>query len=235
MAQLHSINAAAFLFYGEYGSPPSSDANDPIGKSYCGAMRLTEALMGQDLLGFHARSVFRCDGFDTTGAVDLYPVGAEDLTVGIRDENLKARRTFLQAEDASAWRLADVYGKGRTGPFPEDTYVLCDTYIHKRPSGKKTGMPILYYRADQLGHAHQAGDPNNIFNCMDNHALLALGVPGDPNKVHPLIDPERFYLNTANPEGQPYRSDSFILISAGWDGLYGTADDIYNFKWKCEP
>jgi hypothetical protein len=27
----------------------------------------------------------------------------------------------------------------------------------------------------------------------------------------------------------PHRPDSFILISAGLDGLYGTADDITNF------
>jgi hypothetical protein len=28
------------------------------------------------------------------------------------------------------------------------------------------------------------------------------------------------------------REDSYILISAGKDGLYGTADDICNFEWK---
>jgi len=27
----------------------------------------------------------------------------------------------------------------------------------------------------------------------------------------------------------PYRPDSYILISAGADGYYGTADDITNF------
>jgi hypothetical protein len=27
----------------------------------------------------------------------------------------------------------------------------------------------------------------------------------------------------------PYRPDSYILISAGADGLYGTGDDITNF------
>ena len=27
----------------------------------------------------------------------------------------------------------------------------------------------------------------------------------------------------------PYRPDSYILISAGADGLYGTSDDICNF------
>ena len=30
--------------------------------------------------------------------------------------------------------------------------------------------------------------------------------------------------------GRPYRADSFILQSAGPDGIYGTPDDIYNFN-----
>jgi len=29
---------------------------------------------------------------------------------------------------------------------------------------------------------------------------------------------------------RPYRTGSFILISAGKDGLYGTDDDIFNFN-----
>jgi hypothetical protein len=35
---------------------------------------------------------------------------------------------------------------------------------------------------------------------------------------------------TARPE--PFRADSYILLSAGPDGLYGTADDLANFEVK---
>ena len=63
-----------------------------------------------------------------------------------------------------------------------------------------------------------------------------LGVPGKPGETHPLADPKRFYLNTqdrkASGKSAPYRCDSFILISAGQDGLSGTADDICNPEWK---
>ena len=31
---------------------------------------------------------------------------------------------------------------------------------------------------------------------------------------------------------RPVNADKFILISAGYDGEYGTADDICNFEWK---
>jgi hypothetical protein len=100
-------------------------------------------------------------------------------------------------------------------------------------------MPILYYRADTAATSHDANDPedpDNIYDYRDNHALVALGVPGDPNTVHPLAEPRRFYLNTRDwkvrPESRPYRADKFILLSAGRDGLYGTVDDVFNFAWK---
>jgi len=236
-AQLHSMDASLELFDNEVGSYPPSDANDPTGKPYCGAMKLAEALMGQDLLGCHSKSVFRRDGLDAAGTFDLYPDHIEKLDSALRAESLKARiGPYLAPENADAVRLSDIYGEGNTGPFPEDTYVLCDVFEQERPSGKKTGMPILYYRANRLGKTHRAGDPNNIYDCCDNHALLVLGVPGQTGKTHPLSDPNRFYRNTQDirvtPSLQPVRRGSHILISAGWDGLYGTADDVCNFEWK---
>ncbi|MHC4570422.1 MAG: hypothetical protein ACYTE3_32315, partial [Planctomycetota bacterium] len=47
---------------------------------------------------------------------------------------------------------------------------------------------------------------------------------------------KRFYMNTRNEKVltafRPYRADSYILISAGWDGEYGTPDDVCNYEWK---
>jgi hypothetical protein len=231
------MEAAIELFNNECDGYPPSEVNDPTGKPYCGAMKLAEALMGQDLRGFHPSSIFRCDGFDSTGTVDLYPDRTERLNPALRNGNLKARRgPYLPAESANTWRLADIYGKGRTGSFPEDTLVLCDTYERKRPGGARTGMPILYYRAITHGASHEAGDPNRVYDAQDNQMLIALGAPGKTGKTHPLLDPKRFYLNTqdtrVSSRPQPYRGDFSILISAGRDGLYGTADDICNFTWQ---
>jgi hypothetical protein len=238
-AQLHSMDAALELFNAEFNHYPPSDANDPAGLPYCGAMRLAEALMGQDLRGFHSDSTFRRDGLNGAG-VPLYPPDVNAVPPAFRQANLKARRgPLLPAHNVNAFRLADIYGKGKTGPFPENALVLCDTYARKRPSGKKTGMPILYYRARPGGTTHDVNNPDNsqnIYSYKDNHTLMRLGVPGGPNVVHPLAEPRRFYLNTqrdgiAGP-AQPSRKDTFILISAGGDGLYGTADDICNFEWR---
>jgi len=224
------MDAALELFSYEFDTYPSSDANDPTGKPYCGAMKLAEALMGQDLLGLHSKSAFRCDGRDPTTLAPLYPAEPSP-------NDLQARKgPYLQAETGNAFRLVDVYGKGNTGPLPEDALVLCDTCVCERPSGNKTGMPILYYRANLLGRGHDAGGSNNVYNWADNQMLVALGVPGQAGTVHPLSDPNRFYLNTQDrkslPAVRPFRPDEFILISTGWDGLYGTADDVSNFAWK---
>jgi hypothetical protein len=232
-AQINALNVALELFANEFDSYPPSDANDPTGRPYCGAMKLTEALMGQDLRGFHTKSAYRADGRDPNDLKQLYPPEPDGANLRLR------KGPFLQAENANVWRLVDIYGKGNTGPFPESTSILCDVYGQKRPSGQKTGMPILYYRADPSGTLHDVHNPDNLRNLyhyQDNQALLSLGVPGKPGASHPLADPKRFYLNTQDRKNSskfaPYRPDSFILISAGPDGLYGTADDLCNFDWK---
>jgi hypothetical protein len=227
-AQLHSIDAALEWFANESHNYPPSEANDVAGSPYCGAMKLAEAMMGKDMLGYHGHSVFRADGMDANGTM-LYSGKADEAS-------LKGRHgPFLRLEYANAFRLADIYGKGKTRAYPENILVLCDTYMHKRPSGKITGMPILYYRANTSGKTHAPNSSNNIYDRRDNAALVALGVPGDPNAVHPLADPRRFYLNiqdTRVSTPTPRNRDWFILIGAGYDGLYGTADDVCNFGWR---
>lgn len=241
-AQFNSMNAAVELFNNEFGGYPSSTALDVMGEPYCGAMKLCEALMGQDLLGFHSNSVLRRDGMDAQNALQLYPVVSP-----MPASNLAARRgPFLPAESANAYRMEDIYGTNVT-PFLPQTFVLCDVYERQMRSTVKTGMPILYYKADTANNFH---DPNlaptpvdskgNIYNYWDNQVLITLGKPwlpaGGTSAPHQFEQPERFYKNTRSDKivttQRPYRADTYILLSAGWDGDYGTADDICNYEWK---
>ena len=61
------------------------------------------------------------------------------------------------------------------------------------------------------------GDPTDLENFDE------LIVNKDVQNATRLVNP---------PDGikKSYRSDSYIMISAGKDGLYGTADDIFNFN-----
>ncbi len=132
-----------------------------------------------------------------------------------------------------------------------DTFVLADMFrtVRHRGTQKKTGMPILYFKADTSKAGHTAefstadpGSRTNVYEYTDNGSILRLGDPKagvlDSN-YHPMYQPSPefptiFYENTWNENftepRRPYRAESFILLSAGADGLYGTVDDIYNFE-----
>ena len=233
-AQFNSIQAAIELFNNENDGYPPSEALGPNGQPYCGAMKLCEAMMGRDLLGFHPDSVFRADGMDATNTKPVYPMPPSM-------DNLKERLgPLLQDDNANAYRLVDIYGSGNAGTFKESQFVLCDVYTRKMGTGNKTGMPVLYYKANTSNTEHDVNNPDNpknIYNYKDNHALLSLGVPWKSKVQHPLfVNPKAFYVMTRNWQvnsvSRPYRPDSYILISAGIDGLYGTKDDICNFEWK---
>jgi hypothetical protein len=107
-------------------------------------------------------------------------------------------------------------------------------------------MPILYYKADISKKSITPPDFFNlIYNVLDNHYLISAKEQEDRIKHgntriwNPLSDDTgnfQFFYNyitdpkiTARP--WPYRPDSYILISAGADGFYGTPDDIRNFGY----
>lgn len=246
-AQFNSINVAIELFNSEFDSLPDSSATDPGGTSYCGAMKLAEAMVGQDLMGFHPDSVFMSDGMDLSEKQLYY-----DAASGPQVTDTTARKgPYLPIENANAYRLQDIYGETGTGPFEFRHFVLCDVFgrVTHKGTGKRIGMPILYYKANTANTMHDLDNPenpDNIYDYHDNQELLMLGKPWDPpgggGEPHKLAIEEngqagaRFYMNTWNEQvttrERPFRADTYILISAGNDGEYGTADDICNFDWK---
>jgi type II secretory pathway pseudopilin PulG len=266
-AQFHSIDVAMEIFNTEEEGYPDSAEKDDKNESYCGAMKLCEAMMGQDLIGFHPDSYFRRDG--TTGPIgtstkNLYDKNIGGWTDSEWTQNLKSRRgPYLQPENANAYRMQDLYSDNPV-PFEAKLFVMCDVYSHvrNRTTGKKNGMPILYYKANtsrtKCPHWQDStfigdkDDTENIYNYKDNLELIDLGLPWDTTGlVHPMAtsgttssgtaaDPRLFYDNenqhdrVYNPkidvqDGRPNCADSYILLSAGFDGEYGTPDDVFNF------
>lgn len=246
-AQLTAIDLALIAFKSDYGDYPPSDCEMPPG-DYCGAQKLAEALLGWDLLGFHPDSEWQADGEDEFGN-DIYP-DPLDTSVPAHIANLKARRgTYLELGTANAFRLG-VSATGRQdglfdnpAPLDKDTFVICDVFGIKKitlAAGRtvRAGTPILYYRANTSSKIFDTGSLNKrIYYCYDNALLIRLGRMTD-GKAHKLADDnfEYFYdedYKIRDPKvaaiSWPYRPDSYILISAGADGLYGTSDDICNF------
>lgn len=167
--------------------------------------------------------------------------------------NIEARKSLMvELENANAFRMMDVYGTGNAGSFNEENYVLCDVFARRRVSSVKTGMPILYFKARdfQFQDYNASGDPmngtqdlNDIYDYTDNQALILLETAEAISKDHELENGiggtgfEKFEQMILNPQvfnasgiKRPYRAETYILISAGKDGNYGTADDIFNFE-----
>jgi type II secretory pathway pseudopilin PulG len=241
--QFRNIGSGLQIYESDFDEYPDSSALDADNAAYCGAMKLAEVMAGQDGLAFHLDSRLTNDGQDAGGA-DLYLPGAT-----LDDENLGSRKEYLERKDIQICSLDDLYETpGST--FNRTSYValLCDVFrsVRNLDTKRKMGMPVLYYRADTSRMLHDVNDPantDNIYNYEDNHDFLSLGLPPDGSTVYPLYqrgsDPagQVFYENTLNKAleeesgvQRPHNKDSYILISAGWDGIYGTRDDVYNFK-----
>ncbi len=277
-AQFHSIEVGLGMYENDFGSlPPSADNRDllsgnqlpdydgnPSADRYCGAMKLAEAMVGGDMLGFHRNSGFYSNARNRINGqlVDVYSPDTDQLPWQTAEQNLDSRKgPYLDLESANAFRLQSIYNtitpfvnpqiQGVTG----GPLVLCDTFSSKRQSGEKTGMPVLYFKArtrfaqQDYNNYYPDTNPNNfadpheddIYYFGDNYNLIDMKVPGDATASHPVIindllgtngvsEFEKLILNDkVTSIKRPYRASSFILWSAGKDGLFGTSDDIFNF------
>lgn len=271
-----AIDAGLTMYNAEFdGYPESSQMDRPTGGvPYCGAMRLAEAMVGQDVLGFHPQSHFYQKG-TTDGAApisgtpldsggnDLYPArrlvnlladptvpdAAQKLVIEASERERKG--LYLTRENANVYVMGELFADYTT--FGTDAYslpVLCDVYanVPNRRTGRNVGTPILYYKANARSKSFETAPATpalNIYNHLDNIDLLSLQVPWMTGKYHPMsptggitpdgvaTDPFVFYTAIWNKKisvPKPFNSDSYILISAGFDGLFGTKDDVFNFE-----
>ncbi len=254
-AQLTAIDLALIAFKADHGDYPPSDwtldGEPTLGGDYGGAQKLAEALLGWDLMGFHPDSEWRADGKNEDGTELVYDLTRTDEE---NEENLRARRgPYLELGTANAFRLGVSVPSRRDGLFDDtvplagDTYVICDVFGIKKitlANGEtvKAGTPILYYRANTSRKSIEVSNMfERIYNGYDNQILINLVIdeknltPDQRNNTlaNATNKCEFFYDYIRDPKVTaipwPYRPDSYILISAGADGLYGTSDDICNF------
>lgn len=250
--QLTTIALALTAFRSDYGDyPPSAGwyytpaPGGPL--DYCGAQKLAEDILGWDLLGFHPGSVWHADGLDGADGPGTYDPAKtrDDNGDGVPDTLSERDGPYLELATTNAFKLGITaqhdglfdFGLINSPLAPAaDTFVICDVFGVKKvvlANGKtvRAGAPILYYRART-----SAVTIDGIYDVRDNDALVVAKQQVD-GREHPLARPANqfqfFYDYIRDPRIDarpwPYRPDSYILISAGADGLYGTSDDIRNF------
>lgn len=250
-AQITTIEMALTAFKNDYGDYPPSHGYDNSGNpdytTYCGAQTLAEALVGWDMMGFHPSSAWRSDGKDKDGVNMVYLDGTE--TAAQKEANLKARKgPYLEPATTNVFKLGDLFTN--TSSFNPNNFVICDVFGVKSVTvgGKtvKAGAPILYYRANTssktIDSSYEPDYTKLIYNRLDNYYFVhdvkepvdEAMYPSHLTPVNPLAGTSGvFYDYIADPKVTtvqwPSNPDSYLLISAGPDGLYGTKDDICNF------
>lgn len=245
-AQLNSIDIAVNVYRNDFGDYPPSDGLYPS-YDYCGSNKLAEALVGYDLLGFHPDSIFNSNGEDENNN-DLYPDDPDD-------DNLNKRKgPYFESEAAATFTLDDLFDGNADPPLDGERYLICDIFTFKKvniPGSNKVlkaGTPILYYRAYTQKTDHHSGRaPDSRYNFNDNAFLIEIG----DGKFQANIEAHEFYTSGSGRSAEfyefikdpvkstsnrdwPVRMDTFLLISAGYDGRYGTSDDICNFEPNIE-
>jgi prepilin-type N-terminal cleavage/methylation domain-containing protein len=79
-------------------------------------------------------------------------------------------------------------------------------------------------KLNQAGRQHELDWDDSVYNDVVNTTPQQGEITAAGNFI--------FYVWNQNVKAryEPHRSDSFMLISPGYDGLYGTADDVANFE-----
>jgi prepilin-type N-terminal cleavage/methylation domain-containing protein len=180
---------------------------------------------------------------------DLYVTPSQDMVA------CDMKYLYDSAVNTKLYAGGDVANK-KMGPVLCDGMKVKEiTVPTTNPVGTATlnpGTPFLYFKANADSKIlDKTKTTGNIYNYADNADLLAL-TPLSGEKIKPSDDshhgwytghaqgdgnasgPKNFYDSITNPaittEARPYNMGGYLIISAGTDGLYGTKDDITNFK-----
>lgn len=250
-AQLGTISLAIQAFKNDYGRYPESDWYNLSNRDYSGAQMLSEALLGWDLLGFHPKSQWCANGKIDNCSTDLYEI-VKNGNKNEQEKNLDERiGPYLELDKTKVFHLGDLFDD-TISLEDEKTYVISDVYRYKKITNSDTekremaGSPVLYYKADTRYTSIYPTANNfnvSIYDYRDNFRVIQAKDQQEKkdgtrasNDDHWLLDPDHFYeyikdkkIEKTADRDYPYRPDSYILISAGLDGEYGTEDDITNF------
>jgi type II secretory pathway pseudopilin PulG len=229
-AQFATMDMAMDAFKQDYGDYPPSDQFEGIGQPggnvYCGAQKLTEALLGWDLMGFHPKTAWRRDGFDNTTGAFANSWSYDPLKQRIKPDGqyytlFERRGPYLDASKTNVFRLGNSAGNN-DGLYDSAgavfsaifdaaraNFVICDVFGVKKlsipTSGTATitamaGSPILYYKAKTSSKSCYCVPPptvdDSIYNYNDNRPLLTLGVIPS-GKTHKLMTPQTYFCDPA--------------------------------------
>jgi type II secretory pathway pseudopilin PulG len=214
-AQFTTIDMAIEAFKQDYGEYPPSNWMEPapMNRPYCGAQKLTEALLGWDLIGFHPKTAWRRDGYDNRTDAPVNSWSYDPARQRVRPDGqyytlFERRGPYLDVAKTPVFRLDTSNATANDGLYnltgntnfdaTLPNYVICDVFGVKKitilTTGNATvtttaGSPILYYRANTSSKIFNCPGPppqaeSSIYNYYDNYNLLLLGILPNPDPVN---------------------------------------------------
>ena len=222
-AQLNAIESALNSYHQDFSRWPSSRVSYSSGMyEFPGAVLLVEALIGPE-----------GKGFKKSGSNKIY------------GPYLDAKSNQLHQIDEGG---GDSTGDGSDidqYTADEPKYVFMDPFgrhiLYYRARPRKSGVGNIYERTDNRGASNQW-----LLTFEDKKYRLTHEDPNSDDKKSDQIwdDPgfRRFIYDplttdsqpNTNDEGTPYNNNTYLLMMAGPDKRFGTADDICNFDFDVD-
>jgi prepilin-type N-terminal cleavage/methylation domain-containing protein len=243
-ATLGAIGVGLEQFRSDQSRYPDSSVRGALVAEYCllpngggsadthidvGAHRLAEAMFGIDMLGY---SSYQFNG------VNYYNVNAAGEPCDQNGNAIQRADAYIDISSVKIGKMTDVIDvpinlnaeqqKVWRNPY---TPVILDNFSVKK------ARPILYYKANTGGNLI-----HDIYKYYDNAYITN---PFNMTALVPYTGTAKDFYNYVwdtetgigagvgklrSPSARPHNRDSFLLISAGPDGEYGTQDDICNFE-----
>jgi type II secretory pathway pseudopilin PulG len=249
--QIKSLGEGVEAFYGQYEFyPPSERSGAGAGLYTCGSEKFTEALVGLDLHGYDPVS-----NFDVVTSLASTRAYVGSASIARRKEMYITPIMEMLAVDVNNAPTALYANWGNLYASPASGVkvgrLLCDAMKAKEIPGDggkmlNPGTPFLYFKANTDSKIFDnTKATGNIYNYQDNRDLLELmPLPGETDKNGNLVKHawspavgggmKAFYDAITNPaittQARPFNMNTYLIISAGADGVFGTSDDISNFR-----
>lgn len=258
--EFHGMEISIELFQNDFNYYPDSTRLYGTSDYVCGAQRLAEAMEGRDEQGFHPRSKWHPDK-EAAAGLTLYNNAVVDTSKERKPVYFDLKHSGLHTLEELWGSGATGNLEGQECPVITDVFVRnvpADTTIDGKvgsPVLYFKADPTKPFRVDDSRNPVPVPTANQkwIYNFDDNIDLLNLPwlrEPGSPLDLAGMpphyqarddypgaTGAELFYKLLTQREDtntnfyKPYNKDTFILISAGWDGIYGTKDDLTNFSY----
>lgn len=240
---LYSISNGLESYKSDMGDYPSSTPWDPSGDGSMlntGAHNLAEAMFGRDQLGYQQDHWYEVD----VSGTPVKPVGSNKVETtrwGPYVETDNINIGYMSDSNIGipvGSDLATITSHSDYGPvWTNNAWPVIKDEFDTRYQ-----LPVLYYKANtrakmvneffRYGHNWRI---TSVFGMYGQHVVDSFS-PATGNLTSGDLKAFPYYSYNPDSTGalntmtaRPFKKDSFLLISAGRDGVYGTEDDVNNF------